>query len=290
MLRCSKTLLVTLTVGLTMASEVVYGASRPSDQTSLHTLFGGEVLASNMSYVRYRASELSPEDKYACLKSWVLPSAIHPDIRIIGEFTPTNPSPRAMELEPWRFPSDRGGDLVSPVFDLLDAAAELNRLDDLHAEVTSISDAQENVDARAKLVLLILICLAQERPEDAGELITQVHQRLIDAFMGPPSDYSAELLMLYDAVVRKRALVLAGDLLVAFYENRLARNAFFFSIKSRFKISKNTRENSHEKLLLTFFILLYTRIFPILHFISPFHEQFLKIISSSLAVFILHDD
>lgn len=222
MFRYSKLLLITLTVSLTMDSEVVHGEWRPSDRASLHTLFGADVLASNMNHVRHKASELSPEEKYAYLKSWVLPSASHPDIRVIGEFTPTNPSPQAMELEPWRFPSSRGGDLVSPVFDLLDAASDLGRLADLHADVASLSDAQGNLNARAKLVLLTLICLAQERSEEAGEHITQLHQRLIDAFRRPQSDYSAELLLLYDAVAGKRALVLAGDLLVAFYDNRYA--------------------------------------------------------------------
>jgi len=217
-------LLITLAASLTWTGQAVHGEWHPSDEASLQTLFGTDVLASNIGAVRRHASELSPEDRFAYLKSWVLPTAVHPDIRLNGEFTPTNPSPYAMQLEPARFPSSRGGDLVSPVFDLLDTAAELNRLDDLLEEVTSLSDRQGSIDVRSRLVLLILIQLAQERPEDAGELVTQLHQHLVNAYLEPHSEYSAELLLLYDAVVRKRAFDLVGDLLTAFHSRRYELN------------------------------------------------------------------
>lgn len=222
MFRSSSLLLVVLLAGLTTGIEATHGGWKPGDGASLNALFGADVLASNISQVRRRASELSSVEKYLYLKSWVLPAAAHPDLRLVSEFTPTNPSPWAMELEPWRFPSNRGGELVSPVFDLLDTADELDRLDELRAEVTQLSDGQGGVDARAKLVLLTLICLAQERQQDADELVTQLQQRLVDSFQDPKSDYSGELLLLYDAVVRRQSFELVGDLLGAVHNNRYA--------------------------------------------------------------------
>ncbi|MEW4529168.1 DUF1583 domain-containing protein [Maioricimonas sp. JC845] len=215
-------LTICLSLGLTSATEAVPGDWIPSDQACLHTLFGPDVLASNVCSVRRHAAGLPLAEKFDYLKSWVLPGANHPDIRVNGEFTPTNPSPRAMELEPDRFPTDRGGEYVSPVFDLLHAASELKRLDDLHAEVTSVDHAGGNVDVRAKLVLLTLIRLEQNRSEDAGRLMTLLHEELVEAYRDPQSDYSAELLLLYDAVARRRELALVGDLLVAFHDNRFS--------------------------------------------------------------------
>lgn len=220
MLRLLKLLMVVPTVGLVTDFDVARAERRSGDQASSQSLFGDDLLASNLNYVRRRAAELSPEEKYVYLKSWVLPSATHLDFRVIGEFNPANPSPRAIELEPHRFPSKRGGDLVSPVFDLLEVASELQRLDELYAEVASLSDSQQTVDSRAKLVLLILIRLAQEQSEDAAELVTRLRQRLVETFKEPSADYSAELLLLYDAVAEKRELELVGDLLVQFHDNR----------------------------------------------------------------------
>lgn len=222
MFHSSKRLLVTYLVGMVIASGVAAGKERQSDEACLNALFGADVLAANINSVRRHAAELSPEERYGYLKSWVLPGAGHPDFRVGSEFTPSNPSPRALELEPDRYPSSRGADLVSPVFDLLTVASDAGRLDDLYAEVSSLSDLPANKDERARLVLLLLIRLAQDRLVDADELMTLLRQRLVDTFLEPQSDYSAELLLLYDAVARKQAFELVGDLLVVFHNNRHA--------------------------------------------------------------------
>ncbi len=213
--------LLTLLASLVATNDVAYSARQHSDAASLHVLFGPNVFASNINATRHHASALSLEERYNFLKHWVLPTSTHPDIRVIGEFNPTNPSHRAIQLEPERYPSSQGGDLVSPVFDLIDTASELKRLEGLYAEVAAV-DAVRDEDARAKLVLLILIRLAQEQWEDADALMTQLHQRFIDSLKKPYSNYHAELLLLYDAVARKRELELAGDLLVVFHNNRHA--------------------------------------------------------------------
>ncbi|HSG72871.1 MAG TPA: DUF1583 domain-containing protein, partial [Planctomycetaceae bacterium] len=188
--------------------------------SSLHPLSGPESLADNVSEVRRRASLLSLEDRYELLKTWVLPGESHPDFRMTGEFVSTDPSPLARELEPYRFPSPRGGEPVSPVFDLLETAKTTGRLEELFQSVSAFSDAGRSDQLRARLSLLILVRLEQGKAGEIEKLLTKLHDELNESFKIPGADYSPELHLIYRATIHLGQVAAVGDLLGAFYENR----------------------------------------------------------------------
>ncbi|MCA9070279.1 MAG: DUF1583 domain-containing protein, partial [Planctomycetaceae bacterium] len=219
MIDCTKTLL-----GLSAILVAVNSATglAQSDVTSLHILFRADELATNINEVRKRAAALPAGERYEFLKTWVLPSQSHPDFRILGEFVPTNPSPLAQQLEPHRFPSDRGGEFVSPVFDLIDVARETGRLDELFAAVEKLSVSGESTGARAKFVMEILIRLEQGRTDDASELLKQLHPLVIKSLARKNASFLPELLLLYRGVHHAKAFNLLGDMLVLFFEYRFS--------------------------------------------------------------------
>lgn len=190
--------------------------------SSLHPLSGPEYLADNVNEMRRRAAGMPVPERYQFLKSWVLPSPSHPDIRVMGEFVPTDPSPLARELEPHRFSSERGGELVSPVFDLLETAAELERLEELFHEVNTLPETSSSDQRRAKLALLAMIRLDQVEREPVFDLVERLWKLEADAFTRNESEFLPELILLYRAIVHRREFETFGEMLVRFYEQRFA--------------------------------------------------------------------
>ena len=72
---------------------------------------------------------MSVKDRFEFLSRWVLPGPDHPGFRITGDITQTQPASVAYESGVEH--PELGGQIVSPVFDWLDAARELGRLPDV---------------------------------------------------------------------------------------------------------------------------------------------------------------
>ena len=217
MTRCPKILFGLAVIVSAATSATVFAQS---DALSLHVLFGADELAGNVNDIRRRAAALPLEDRYEYLKAWVLPSKRHPDFRILGEFVPTDPSPLARQLEPHRFPSERGGELVAPVFDLLAVARETGRLEELFAAALAMPVPPESADARAKLVVAIMIRLEQDRTAGVSELLKQLHELDAKAFARKNASFLPELLLLDRGIRHHKAFEQLGDMLVLFFEQR----------------------------------------------------------------------
>ncbi len=121
------------------------------NRSALHLLAGPEYLAKNINAIRHKAAAMPLEEKYQFLKGWVLPNDSHPEIRMRGEFTQTDPSPLALKLEPYRFSDEQGAEMVSPAFDLLNAAVELGRIEELSKQIDEIRDSSNLEQQRSKL-------------------------------------------------------------------------------------------------------------------------------------------
>lgn len=108
-------------------------------QHALSEIFQDTHISQNVFDVRRQLVGLSAEDRFQRLSDWVLPGRNHSGIRLGGAFTPTNPAPVADVAEAESIPEFRnsisrgnarvqiGGNLVSPVCDLIDVVKELNR-------------------------------------------------------------------------------------------------------------------------------------------------------------------
>jgi len=137
-----------------------------ADRHALNQIFRDEFLSENVFAVRRRALAMSPADRFDFLSRWVLPGPDHAGFRVTGDFTPTRPPPVA--LEPGTADPELGGQIVSPVYDWLDAARELGRLAECRArvEAATLDDLDPQVRAtglqdRARAALLMLLSIEQ---------------------------------------------------------------------------------------------------------------------------------
>lgn len=137
-----------------------------SDESVLEFLLTREqdVLSQGFESVVLHASKLDPVDRFDVLADWVLPSETRPNFRMQSRFlqiTPTADSdvaPKASIAE----------GITSPVFYLLAAAKEADRLSELRRRVHEIPDSSQSDQIRAKLALLVMIDIANFTPESSA--------------------------------------------------------------------------------------------------------------------------
>jgi len=202
----------------------VENISAQNDQMSLHSLFGADALASNVNAVRCKAAGLTETDRYEYLKNWVLPSQTHPDYRAVAEFTPTDPSPLANELEPYRFTSQGGGQLVSPVFDLLETAKELGRLQELQSQIETNLKRDEAHQASAGLSLLFLVSLERGDEKTATAAINQLQAVVKRQTPTGVDDMWPETLVVSRGMSQSRSIDMVSSLLISLYLQRTQQN------------------------------------------------------------------
>ena len=128
--------------------------------TRLNRLFpGGQRLAENTLATRRRALAMPMPERFEFLSRWILPGPDHPGFRMSGDFTQTNPAPVA--IEPGVDHPESGAQIVSPVFDWLDAARELGRLAECRQRVEKAVIPDDEYQRRARHALLMLLSLEQ---------------------------------------------------------------------------------------------------------------------------------
>ena len=175
MLRILRSVIFGLSLGiasLTMADEI--SDAPPSDTTALRTLFGDDMLSSNVRRKQIETAHRSPQERWELLQEFVLPSKQPHTFRVVGRFLTTHPAgesqgfPHEPRQSLWKSTSanepvrvDHGGVVVSPVLDLIETARELGRLAELEHAIKSRS-AQTDDEHRNRLALLFLTALARD--------------------------------------------------------------------------------------------------------------------------------
>ena len=107
--------------------------AEPADHNvnaALNDILGDDILLQNVAKVRDDAKRLPLAERYQLLSDWVLPCDSHDAGRLLVDFTPTHPVGKDV---------GEGGDLVSPALDLVRAAADVDRLEELSAKVENFS-------------------------------------------------------------------------------------------------------------------------------------------------------
>jgi hypothetical protein len=199
--------------------ESVRGEGRPA---AVGAIIADRHVPDSAWDVHRRAKSFGAVERYAFLSNWVLPSDAHDTIRIDIDFTPTHPAPpvsQPTEHEAARVELARqrgltrvqtGGNLVSPVLDLLAVARELDRLAELRSAVEQAVPSTES-QLRARLALLALIAIesadwnaAQRHLDQLYPLIQANEARALPA-------RAAELLAIHGALGHPQTRGFARD-------------------------------------------------------------------------------
>ncbi len=134
---------------------------------AIAAIFADEHVRESVLTITTRAAAMSVEDRYQFLAGWVLPNEHHESLRVQVDFTPTQPAPpvdREAFREGRRVIS--GGKLVSPVLDLVEAASECGKLEELRQQIERFQ-ATSLLDQKNRLAVLSIILLKQQKLEDA---------------------------------------------------------------------------------------------------------------------------
>jgi hypothetical protein len=154
-------------------------SSSASNRTRME-LIGDDVLATNWQRVRQQARELPVADRYELLREWVLPEGDRTTFRLSGGFLPTLPALSETTTNPELGDSRSsrriaGGDIVAPALDLIEAAGQLKKLDELERLVFMAVAANE-LEQRNRLALLTLIGAARHDFKASAAYLTQLAQ------------------------------------------------------------------------------------------------------------------
>lgn len=195
-------------------------------------LFESDVVADNVFGLRMAASSLPAEARYEILKSHVLPGKLHREFRLFGKLTSTDPPESAASEHPVDLARiqegiDRkqrrirtGGILVSPVFDLIAAAQEAGKLDELRFAVQAATVTGE-VQQRCQLSLLAMIAIAKGDLAEAARSTDELYQRFVNQRFDRLQDRMPETLFLWMAVEHGVLLDEALQFLVSILDSQI---------------------------------------------------------------------
>lgn len=143
---------------------------------SLNRIFQEDFLADNVVAVRRKAAAMPVAERFDLLSRWVLPGQDHPGFRMTGDFTQTQPAQVAQV--PGSEHPELGGQIVSPVFDWLDAAKELGRLPECLKSVETAVTPDTEFQRRARIGLKIVLNLELENQQAATDGFAALYELL----------------------------------------------------------------------------------------------------------------
>jgi len=179
----------------------------PDDRQVLSDSVGAEFLAENVRQVCRRAERLQPEERYEFLCNWMLPGASHAEIRLAAEFAQADQRP--------------GAKLVSPVFDLLDVAAQLGRLEELRGRIAEHPPPATASQQRALSGISALLAMESGDVGAAENAIAELTAQVADVVPETIHDQWPETLVVVRLIEQHDAIDLVGDLLLLLYNQRV---------------------------------------------------------------------
>ena len=195
-------------------------SAESTPRTAFNGIFGERLLASNVFEVRRRAAELPDAECFDFLSRWVLPSPLHSSIRLTGEFTQTRPADIAGHIA---LEGGSGGEIVSPVFDLLDLAARTGRIEELKKRIAAIPVPQSGLLKNSHTALLVLLNLEQMDAPAAEASLATLFAAVSKETPAQLYDQWPETLVAYRCVKRFPDFEPVSDLLGTLLMNRVHR-------------------------------------------------------------------
>lgn len=180
------------------------------DASAVARVFGELVFAENVRVIRAQAAALSADERFEFLAKAVCGVTPADTIRMIGEFRPAESVSVIKARTGSAVPS--GGVLVSPVFDLLDAAAELGRLREFLDRVTNLPETVDSYQRRARASLRLLIYLELGDQQQADVAADELLKLVMASAPATVGELWPETLAVSRAVMRHHADILIADL------------------------------------------------------------------------------
>jgi len=215
---------------LLLAASLSFGqVADASDNHVLSEIVGESTVGENVLALRDKLADRSSDDRFETLSNWVLPGKGHQHFRIQGTYTPTNskasmPPDDSQAVEQLKFAASEelsrlqiGGNIVSPVFDLVEVAKELDRLNELRSHVEKI-ETPDGSDLRAKLSLLFMIDVAKNNDSAATKSATQLFDIFRASDHADVSERWPETLAMAYGVRHAAHLKIVSELLYMNYE------------------------------------------------------------------------
>jgi len=212
-------------------------------------ILGGDVLSENVLEVRRQATKLNPDQRFEFLTRWVLPGETHPGYRMTGLFAESQLASSSVQIdraEPVGSEIPRaairfsaGPELVSPVIDLLDAAAQTGRLDELcdrilalpQMEAVSVSakDATaatqwKRLQNRSRIALLLLVAFARDDGPDVAELFDEFFESASQTISEKTHERWPETLVTWYGAKKRPEFRGTGELLDLLWSKRAAKS------------------------------------------------------------------
>lgn len=158
-----------------------------AERRQLARSFDDRYEASDLDRVLRTTRALSPAERYASLKQWVLPNDDHSTIRMYGNTAPSDPVASTLTvLSPVNLTDSKsaqpapvarrkrsGGELIAPALDLVAVAKQLGKLDELMDAVQSAPESSPFVK-RSRLAMLVLIAIAANDTASAESMMKEL--------------------------------------------------------------------------------------------------------------------
>ena len=224
-------------LGISQAAELpiedVFGEPKQSDlRSGAGFLFDKTIIADNIVSIRNQARALPPEERYEFLLAWVLPSESHVAIRVSAKLTPGDPVAPLIDDHPFdvqradagrRLKQSRihvGGNLTSPVFDLVETAKELNQLGDLRLAIDRCT-VQGELQERSKLLLQSIAAMADGDEKAAGVAADELYRKFSQQTFPSLAGRWPESMFAYATIENHQLLVEAETFLTKISEGQL---------------------------------------------------------------------
>jgi hypothetical protein len=148
-------------------------ANSPVEARVRRTLIGERAFGLGAGEVLKKARGLPAAERYKLLADWVLPNEARPLFQLAGEWTPLDVAPPVFQGPlPEGHRVLLGSRFESPALELLAAAKEANKLDDLAARIEKFSPPLANdLEQRGKTAMLAAVRSAQGKIDQARILL-----------------------------------------------------------------------------------------------------------------------